>query len=94
MDVFSTGSPKIDIATGVGGFPRGRITEVYGAESSGKTTLALHAAANCQKGGEGVLFVDTEHALDPKYAKNLGINLDDLAVCQPDTGEQGLDVIK
>jgi recombination protein RecA len=94
VDVFSTGSPKIDIATGVGGFPRGRITEVYGAESSGKTTLALHAAANCQKGGEGVLFVDTEHALDPKYAKNLGINLDDLAVCQPDTGEQGLDVIK
>lgn len=94
VDVFSTGSPKIDIATGVGGFPRGRITEVYGAESSGKTTLALHAAANCQKGGENVLFVDTEHALDPKYAKNLGIDLDALVVCQPDTGEQGLDVIK
>ena len=94
VDVISTGSPKIDIATGIGGFPRGRVTEVFGMESSGKTTLALHAAANCQKSGSNVLFVDVEHALDPSYAKNLGVKLEDLVVSQPDNGEQALDIIK
>jgi recombination protein RecA len=94
VDVISTGSPKIDITTGIGGIPKGRITEVFGMESSGKTTLALQAAANCQKNGESVLYVDVEHALDPRYASNLGINLDDLIVSQPDNGEQALDVIK
>ena len=94
VDVISTGSPKIDIATGIGGFPRGRVTEVFGMESSGKTTLALHAAANCQKSGSNVLFVDVEHALDPSYAKNLGVRLEDLVVSQPDNGEQALDIIK
>jgi len=94
VDVISTGSPKVDIATGIGGIPKGRITEVFGMESSGKTTLALHAAANVQKAGESVLFVDVEHALDPRYASNLGIKLDDLVISQPDNGEQALDVIK
>jgi recombination protein RecA len=94
VDVISTGSVKIDIATGIGGIPRGRITEVFGMESSGKTTLALQAAANCQKAGHSVLFVDVEHALDPKYARNLGIDMDELIISQPDNGEQALDIIK
>jgi len=94
VDVISTGSPKVDMATGIGGFPRGRITEVFGMESSGKTTLALHAAANCQKSGMDVLFVDVEHALDPRYASNLGVKLESLIVSQPDNGEQALDIIK
>lgn len=94
VDVISTGSVKVDIATGIGGFPKGRITEVFGMESSGKTTLALHAAANCQKAGNNVLYVDVEHALDPRYASNLGVNLSDLIISQPDNGEQALDVIK
>lgn len=94
VDVISTGSVKIDIATGIGGIPRGRITEVFGMESSGKTTLALQAAANCQKAGYSVLFVDVEHALDPKYARNLGIDMDELIISQPDNGEQALDIIK
>jgi recombination protein RecA len=94
VDVISTGSVKIDIATGIGGIPRGRITEVFGMESSGKTTLALHAVANCQKAGMSALYVDVEHALDPKYAKNLGIDMDSLLISQPDNGEQALDIIK
>lgn len=94
VDVISTGSPKVDMATGIGGFPKGRITEVFGMESSGKTTLALHATANCQKAGSNVLFVDVEHALDPRYATNLGVRLEDLIVSQPDNAEQALDIIK
>ncbi len=92
LEVISTGSLGLDIALGVGGFPKGRIIEVYGPESSGKTTIALQAVANCQKTGGTAAFVDAEHALDPVYAEKLGVNLDDLLVSQPDTGEQALEI--
>ncbi len=89
-----TGSLSLDIATGVGGVPRGRIVEIYGPESSGKTTLALHIAANAQRAGGTAAFVDAEHALDPEYAKNIGVNTAELLVSQPDAGEQALDIVE
>jgi len=92
FDVISSGSIALDLALGVGGFPRGRIIEVYGPESSGKTTLALHVIAEAQKNGGTAAFIDVEHALDPAYAQNLGIDLDNLLVSQPDAGEQALDI--
>ncbi len=92
IEVLPTGCLSLDIAVGVGGFPRGRIIEIYGPESSGKTTVALHAIAETQKAGGIAAFVDAEHALDPVYAKNLGVNLDELYVSQPDNGEQALDI--
>lgn len=96
VDVASipTGSLSLDIAAGVGGVPRGRIVEIYGPESSGKTTLALHIAANAQKAGGTAAFVDAEHALDPEYAKNIGVNTAELLVSQPDAGEQALDIVE
>ena len=90
VDAVSSGSLMLDIALGVGGYPKGRIIEIYGPESSGKTTFALHAIAEVQKKGGRAAFIDAEHALDPVYAKNLGVNIDDLLLSQPDTGEQGL----
>ena len=92
IGVISTGSLSLDIALGIGGLPRGRVVEVYGPESSGKTTLALQVIAECQKTGGAAAFVDAEHALDPTYAEKLGVNLDDLLVSQPDTGEQALEI--
>ncbi len=92
IDVVSTGSLGLDIALGVGGLPRGRVVEIYGPESSGKTTLTLQVIANCQKNGGTAAFVDAEHALDPSYAEKLGVNVDDLLVSQPDTGEQALEI--
>ena len=92
MGVISTGSLSLDIALGVGGLPRGRIIEVYGPESSGKTTLALQVIAECQKQGGSAAFVDAEHALDPTYADKLGVDIDELLVSQPDTGEQALEI--
>ncbi|MDA8141924.1 MAG: recombinase RecA [Desulfobacteraceae bacterium] len=92
VPVISTGSIALDRALGVGGFPRGRVIEIYGPESSGKTTLALHAAANAQKKGGIAAFIDAEHALDIAYAKRLGVNCDELLVSQPDTGEQALEI--
>lgn len=91
-EIVSTGSLGLDIALGIGGFPKGRIIEVYGPESSGKTTLALHVVAEAQKKGGTCAFIDAEHALDPSYAKKLGVNLDDLLISQPDTGEQALEI--
>ena len=93
VDVISTGSLGLDIALGVGGLPRGRIVEIFGPESSGKTTLALHAVAEAQKRGGTAAFVDAEHALDPVYAKKLGVDIDELIVSQPDTGEQALEIV-
>ena len=92
IEVLPTGCLTLDLAIGVGGLPRGRIIEIYGPESSGKTTVALHAIAETQKAGGVAAFIDAEHALDPVYAKNLGVNLDELYVSQPDTGEQALDI--
>ena len=92
VDVISTGSISLDLATGVGGYPKGRIIEIYGPESSGKTTLTLHAIAEAQKVGGKAAFIDAEHALDPVYAKNLGVDVDELLVSQPDTGEQALEI--
>ncbi|KZV15344.1 hypothetical protein F511_25212 [Dorcoceras hygrometricum] len=92
IDTVSTGSLGLDIALGVGGLPRGRVIEIYGPESSGKTTLTLQVIANCQKNGGTAAFVDAEHALDPTYAAKLGVNVDDLLVSQPDTGEQALEI--
>jgi len=92
VDVIPTGSISIDIALGVGGIPRGRIIEIFGPESSGKTTLAQHIVAEAQKKGGVAAFIDAEHALDPEYAKNIGINLNDLLISQPDTGEQALEI--
>jgi recombination protein RecA len=92
FDVVPSGSIALDLALGVGGFPRGRIIEIYGPESSGKTTLALHAIAEAQKSGGTAAFIDVEHALDPNYARNLGIDLDNLLISQPDAGEQALDI--
>jgi recombination protein RecA len=91
---FSTTSLSLDTAIGVGGLPRGRIIEIYGPESSGKTTLALHVVSEAQKAGCNVAFVDAEHALDPKYAHNLGVNLADLLISQPDNGEQALEIVE
>ena len=92
VDVVSTGSFALDIALGIGGLPRGRVVEIYGPESSGKTTLTLQAIAACQRAGGTAAFVDAEHALDPTYAEKLGVNVDDLLVSQPDTGEQALEI--
>jgi recombination protein RecA len=92
IESISTGSLGLDIALGIGGLPRGRIVEIYGPESSGKTTLALHAIAEAQKAGGTAAFIDAEHALDPVYAKKLGVNIDELIVSQPDTGEQALEI--
>lgn len=89
-----TGSLSLDIATGIGGVPRGRVIEIYGPESSGKTTLALHIVANAQRDGGTAAFVDAEHALDPEYAKNIGVHINDLLVSQPDAGEQALDIVE
>ena len=94
IDVIPTGALSLDMALGVGGFPRGRIIEIYGPESSGKTTVALHAIAETQKMGGEVAFIDAEHALDPIYAKSLGVNIEQLIVSQPDTGEQALDIVE
>lgn len=93
IDTFPTGSLGLDIALGINGLPRGRIIEIYGPESSGKTTLALHNVASIQKIGGIAAFIDAEHALDPVYAKKLGVNLDDLLISQPDTGEQALEIV-
>ncbi len=92
VDVIPTGSMTLDMALGVGGIPKGRVIEIYGPESSGKTTVALHIVAEAQKRGGEAAFVDAEHALDPVYAKNLGVDIDNLIVAQPDTGEQGLEI--
>jgi len=92
IEIISTGSLNLDLALGVGGLPRGRIIEIFGPESSGKTTLTLMAIAQCQKAGGTAAFVDAEHALDPSYAAKLGVNVDDLLVSQPDTGEQALEI--
>ncbi len=92
VDVVSSGSLNLDIALGIGGLPRGRVVEVYGPESSGKTTIALHAVAQVQKTGGTAAFVDAEHALDPQYAAKLGVQIEDLLVSQPDTGEQALEI--
>jgi recombination protein RecA len=92
IDAVSTGSFALDMALGIGGLPRGRVVEIYGPESSGKTTLTLQAIASCQKAGGTAAFVDAEHALDPSYAEKLGVNVDDLLVSQPDTGEQALEI--
>ena len=94
VEAISTGSITLDCATGIGGFPRGRIIEVYGPEASGKTTLALHVVAEAQKLGGEAAFVDAEHALDPVYAKNLGVDVDSLLVSQPDNGEQALEIVE
>jgi recombination protein RecA len=92
IETISTGSLTLDIALGIGGLPAGRVVEIYGPESSGKTTLTLQAIAECQKQGKAAAFIDAEHALDPTYAEKLGVNMDDLLVSQPDTGEQALEI--
>ena len=94
VEVVPTGSISLDIALGIGGLPRGRIIEVYGPESSGKTTLTLHVIANAQKMGGVAAFIDAEHALDPEYAKRIGVNISDLLISQPDSGEQALDIVE
>ena len=94
VDVIPTGSLAVDMALGVGGVPRGRVIEIYGPESSGKTTLALHIVANAQKTGGLCAFVDAEHALDPEYAKKIGVKINDLLISQPDTGEQALEIVE
>ena len=93
IEVIPSGSIALDLALGIGGFPRGRVVEIYGPESSGKTTVALHAIANAQKAGGIAAFIDAEHALDPEYAKRLGVDIDALLVSQPDTGEQALEIM-
>ena len=92
IDAVSTGSLGLDIALGIGGLPKGRVIEIYGPESSGKTTLTLHVIAEAQKAGGTAAFIDAEHALDPAYAKKLGVDIDNLIVSQPDTGEQALEI--
>lgn len=94
VEAIPTGTLSIDLALGMGGMPRGRIVEIYGPESSGKTTLALHVVANAQKGGGVAAFVDAEHALDPEYAKKIGVNISELLISQPDNGEQALDIVE
>jgi len=93
IDVVSTGVLTLDIALGIGGLPKGRVVEIYGPESSGKTTLTLQAIAECQKAGGTCAFVDAEHALDPGYAEKLGVDVDDMLVSQPDTGDQALEIV-
>src|SRR5690349_19148790 len=92
IEVIPTGSLGLDIALGIGGLPRGRVIEIYGPESSGKTTLALHVVAEAQRQGGACAFIDAEHALDPSYATKLGVNIDDLLISQPDAGEQALEI--
>ena len=92
MESIPTGALSLDIALGIGGVPRGRVIEIYGPESSGKTTLAQHIVAECQKKGGIAAFIDAEHALDPEYARNLGVNVDELLISPPDTGEQALEI--
>ena len=92
VEAIPTGSLALDLALGIGGLPRGRVVEIYGPESSGKTTLALHVLAEAQKMGGEVAFVDAEHALDPTYARALGVNVEDMLISQPDTGEQALEI--
>ena len=92
IDSISTGSFSLDMALGIGGVPKGRIVEIYGPESSGKTTVALHMVAESQKAGGTAAFIDAEHALDPEYARNLGVDIDSLLVSQPDNGEQALEI--
>lgn len=94
VDAISTGSIGLDDALGIGGLPRGRIVEIYGPESSGKTTLSLHAVAEAQKNGGVCAFIDAEHAMDPEYAKNLGVKMDELLISQPDNGEQALEIVE
>ena len=94
VEAIPTGSISLDIALGIGGIPRGRVVEVYGPESSGKTTLALHAIAECQKNGGRAAFIDAEHAIDPLYAKNLGVDINELILSQPDNGEQALEIVE
>ncbi len=94
IDAIPTGSVSLDLALGIGGVPRGRIIEIYGPESSGKSTLALHISASAQQKGGTVAYVDAEHALDPQYAKRVGVNIDDLLISQPDTGEQALEIVE
>ena len=94
VDAISSGSLSLDAALGIGGYPRGRIIEIFGPESSGKTTLALHAVAECQKAGGRAAFIDAENAIDPLYAKNLGVDIDELILSQPDSGEQALDIVE
>ena len=94
VDVVPTGSIAMDMALGVGGMPRGRIIEIYGAESSGKTTLSLHVISEAQKKGGTCAFVDAEHAMDPDYASRIGVNVDDLLISQPDSGEQALQIVE
>lgn len=94
VESISTGSISLDIALGIGGVPRGRIVEIYGPESSGKTTLSLHIISNAQKMGGTAAFIDAEHALDPEYAKKIGVKIDDLLISQPDNGEQALDIVE
>jgi recombination protein RecA len=92
IDVVSTGSLQLDVALGVGGLPRGRVVEIYGPEASGKTTMTLEAVAQAQKAGGSCAFIDAEHALDPQYAEKIGVNVEELLVSQPDTGEQALEI--
>ncbi|HPO30442.1 MAG TPA: ATPase domain-containing protein, partial [Candidatus Hydrogenedentes bacterium] len=92
VQAVSTGSVSLDIATGIGGLPRGRVVEIFGQESSGKTTLALHVAANAQKAGGVACYIDAEHALDPVFARKIGVDIDNLLVSQPDTAEQALEI--
>src|SRR5580765_3493936 len=94
IEVIPTGALALDLALGVGGLPRGRVIEIYGPESSGKTTIMLHVIANAQKNGGLAAFIDAEHALDPAYAKKLGVNLDELLVSQPDSGEEALSIVE
>ena len=94
VESIPTGAISLDIALGIGGIPRGRIIEIYGPESSGKTTLALHIIANAQKAGGIASFIDAEHALDPEYAKKIGVDIKDLLISQPDNGEQALDIVE
>ena len=94
VDAVSTGSFSLDLALGVGGFPRGRIVEIYGPEASGKTTLALHAVAEVQKSGGKAAYIDAEHALDPEYASRIGVKIKDLIISQPDDGEEALNILE
>jgi recombination protein RecA len=94
VEVIPTGALSLDMALGIGGIPKGRIIEIYGPESSGKTTLAIHVLAEAQKKGDAVAFIDAEHAFDPTYAKNIGLNIDDLYISQPDFGEQALEILE
>ncbi len=94
VDAISSGSLLLDVALGVGGYPKGRVVEIYGPESSGKTTVALHAIASAQKKGGRAAFIDAEHAIDPEYAKRLGVNIDDLILSQPDSGEQAMEIVE